>query len=313
MRRALLWASTHPVLAERLPRRAFMRRAVRRFMPGEAAADALREGGRLHADGVPTLVTCLGENVASAVEARRVADRYRALGAAIRDQGLDMELSVKPSHLGLERGRAVAETLLVEVIRAARGVVWLDMEDSSTVDATLHLFRHAAEAAPGRVGICLQAYLHRTPDDLEALRPLAPHVRLVKGAYREPAGVALQRGSEVDRAYARLARRLLQARAAGACGRVGLGTHDAALVRSAAEHAATLALSAGTDWEVEMLYGIGVQAQRRLTRTGVPLRVLISYGTHWFPWYMRRLAERPANVGFVVRQLVSGAFSREAT
>lgn len=306
MRRTLLWASTHPLMAERLPRYGFMRRAVKRFMPGERAEDALREGARLEAAGIPTLVTCLGENVRTEAEARAVGGAYGTLARSIASRGLEMELSVKLTHLGLDLEPEFAAHQVLELVEDCTGVVWLDMEDSSYVDATLEVFRQCARAAPGRVGLCLQAYLHRTPGDLDALEEFAPHIRLVKGAYREPPAVAMPRKADVDRAYASLSRRLLELRAAGRAGRVGVGTHDVRLVNDAAAVARRLGLGAG-DWEVEMLYGIGTAVQRRLAREGTPVRVLISYGSRWFPWYMRRLAERPANVGFVMRQLVAGA------
>lgn len=305
MRGALLWASTNPFLAHRLPRYRFMRRAVRRFMPGEEPVDALREGARLQRSGVPTLVTCLGENVDDEGSARAVGRSYGALADRIAEQWLDMELSVKLTHLGLDLDRELAVEQVLALTRRSAGVVWLDMEDSSYVDVTLDVYRRCAEAAPGRVGICLQAYLRRTPTDLTALLETTPHVRLVKGAYREPPEVAFPDKAEVDRAYAALARRLLSARAEGRCGRVGIGTHDGRLIEDAVSAAGELGLGRG-DWEVEMLYGIGLPVQARLTRASTPLRVLVSYGRHWFPWYMRRLAERPANVGFVVRQLVFG-------
>jgi len=302
LKSALLWASTSPTLSRRLPRYRFVQRAVRRFMPGESMEDALREGSALQDQGTPTLVTELGENVDSAEAARRVLDEYLALASAIAGRGLDMQLSVKPTHLGMDQGMALAVGQVVALAREARGTVWLDMESSPYVDPTLELFREARSQV-ANVGICLQAYLHRTEADYEALLPLKPDIRLVKGAYMEPPEVAMARKTDVDEAFRRLALRMLADRAGGAMGFAGIGTHDPRLVGAAAGEASRLGLAA-TDWEVEMLYGIGVQDQERLRRDGTPLRVLISYGAHWFPWYMRRLAERPANVGFVLKQMV---------
>ena len=301
MKSALLWASTNPTLARRLPRYRFVQRAVRRFMPGETMEDAFREGATLAEVGTPTLVTELGENVETVSQARDVVDEYLRIAEGVRSRDLDMELSVKLTHLGLDLGADKARAFLVEIARAAPGIVWVDMESSAYVDPTLDVFRGAREEVPN-VGLCLQAYLHRTEADYESLLPLTPDLRLVKGAYMEPPDVAMARKADVDEAYRKLSIRMLKDRRDGHMGRPGLGTHDDRLIREAERAAGELGLAQDA-WEVEMLYGIGTGTQARLRRSGTPLRVLISYGSHWFPWYMRRLAERPANVGFVLRQM----------
>jgi proline dehydrogenase len=301
IRRTLLWASTNRFMAGRFPRYGFVRRAVRRFMPGEEMEAALVEGARLGQTGIPSLVTELGENADSPEAARRVVDEYLELARCIRERGLDMELSVKPTHLGLDQGLEFTVRNVVEIVRAVPGIVWIDMEASGYVDATLDLFRCVAGEVEN-VGLCLQAYLHRTVDDYEALIDLAPAIRLVKGAYLEPPEVAMPDKRDVDAAYGRLAARMLEDRKAGRVGRPCLGTHDARLIAEARGVAARIGL-APEAWEVAMLYGIATGEQRRLVAAGVTTRVLISYGTHWWPWYVRRLAERPANLGFVVRQM----------
>src|SRR2546429_320616 len=169
------------------------------------------------------------------------------------------------------------------------------------LDATLELFQ-AVRAAHTGLGVCLQAYLRRTPADLEALLPLAPAILLVKGAYNEAPDVALPKKRDVDAAYAVLAGQLLE-RAAQGEARAVFGTHDLGLIARLRDRALAVGAAPGA-YEVHMLYGIRAAEQRALQSEGVPVRVLISYGTHWFPWYMRRLAERPANVWFVVRNLV---------
>ncbi|MEQ9569427.1 MAG: proline dehydrogenase family protein, partial [Longimicrobiales bacterium] len=257
LRSTLLWASTNPFLAERLPRYGFVRRAVRRFMPGETADDALREAKRLNAGGVPTLVTCLGENVTTEAEARAVVDGYLRLAEQVRDVGLDIELSVKLTHLGLDQGVGLAARHLQELAAEAPGVIWVDMESSEYVDRTLDAWREA-RALRDNVGICLQAYLHRTERDFEELLDDTPHVRLVKGAYQEPATVAMAKKSEVDEAYRRLAVRMIRERHAGRMGRPAIATHDRRLVGEAQRAAFELGL-APDRWEVEMLYGIGVE------------------------------------------------------
>lgn len=302
LKNTLLWASTNPFMAERLPHYAFVQRAVRRFMPGERMEDALREADILGAEDVPSLVTELGENVATLADARRVVDEYLELAENITARDLDTEVSVKLTHLGLDQGLDVAVDHVVEIAAAAPGIVWVDMEASEYVDPTLEVFRAARERAEN-VGICLQAYLHRTMSDYRNLLPLEPAIRLVKGAYMESPEVAMPSKADVDEAYRALAELMLRDRAAGRMGRPCLGTHDATLITDARRAADEIELG-GSQWEVAMLYGIAVGDQRRLAATEVTLRVLISYGTHWWPWYVRRLAERPANLGFVVKQML---------
>jgi proline dehydrogenase len=180
--------------------------------------------------------------------------------------------------------------------------VVIDMESSRLTDATLALYERLLAAHPGS-GICLQAYLRRTPSDLQRLLPMGPFVRLVKGAYREPPDIAYQSDREVDASYVALATTMLQAIATGSTTGIGLGTHDIALIELVEAQARAVGLDR-TAFEVEMLYGIRLDQQRRLAREGYRVRDLISYGEAWYPWYMRRLAERPANVAFALRQVV---------
>ncbi|HSW30260.1 MAG TPA: proline dehydrogenase family protein [Longimicrobiales bacterium] len=304
LRTALLWASKNPFLANRLPTYGCVRRATARFMPGETLEDALREAARLKGEGVPTTFTLLGENVTTPAEADAVADHYLAVLEAVRARGLDTEVSVKPTQLGLDLGPTEARRRLERIVRACDpgSLVWVDMESSAYVDPTLELFRAVREDHEN-AGLCLQSYLYRTEKDLESLLPLRPAIRLVKGAYKEPPGIAFPKKSDVDRNFVRLAGTLLRARLEGRGGRPVVGTHDPRMIAEAGRLAHELGLAKDA-WEVAMLYGIKTAEQERLVRTGHSVRVLVAYGTHWFPWYMRRLAERPANVWFVVKQLV---------
>ncbi len=303
-RRLLLRASRSAWLARTLRRRAFFRRAVRRFLPGEHVGAALDTAAALARDGIGSVLTQLGEQVTNRDEAAAVRDQYLRLLDEIRSRDLPAEISIKLTHLGLDvNPKACLQDLLGLAARAAaaKSFLWIDMEESRYVDATLELFR-AVRAARPDVGVCLQAYLRRTPADLEGLLPLAPAIRVVKGAYNEPPDVAFPKKRDVDAAYAVLAGRLLERAAAGGA-RVVFGTHDLDLIERLRARALALGVTGG-GYEVHMLYGIRAAAQRALAQQGVPVRVLISYGTHWFPWYMRRLAERPANVWFVVRHLL---------
>lgn len=304
IRRGLLFLSRSPSARARLPRLPFAGRAVRRFMPGENLEAAIEAGRTLGSSDVGSVFTILGEDVSTEAEARAVVSDYLALIDAIRDRAIDGEISVKPTQLGLALGGALAGDCVGTLGEAAAraGIpMWLDMEGSDTVDSTLELYR-GLRALHDQAGLCLQAYLRRTAEDLESLLPLRPRIRLVKGAYAEPAAVAFSRKSEVDEAYLGLTSTLLTAAARGQATCI-LGTHDTRIIDEARREARALGVPP-RGLEVHMLYGIRVSEQARLTREGLPLKVLISYGSAWFPWYMRRLAERPANLWFVARSLI---------
>lgn len=303
LRATLLWASTNPLLAQKLPRYRFVQRATRRFMPGEELGDALTAAERLAKVGVSATTTLLGENLNSLEEADGVVRHYQGALREIGARGLDAEISVKPTQLGLDFGVDEARKRLAQLAESTSSLVWMDMEGSEHVDATLDIFR-SVKQEQGNVGLCLQSYLHRTADDLEALLPLDPAIRLVKGAYNEPADVAFPKKSDVDRSFVTLTQTLLRARLNGGQGRPVFGTHDPKMIGEANRIAYELGLDKDK-YEFAMLFGIQRAEQERLARTGHEVRVLVSYGAAWFPWYMRRLAERPANLWFVAKQLVS--------
>ena len=307
MRRIFLWAARNRWLKERLPRLPFMNRAVRRFMPGETLEDALAAARPLQAAGIGTLYTRLGENLERVEEADEVAAHYLHVIEQIVAAGISGEISVKPTQLGLDHDADVCLAHLVRIAEraaAAGSYLWIDMEGSAYTDVTIDLYERLRAAQP-KTGICLQAYLRRTAADIERLRPLDPAIRLVKGAYAEPEAIAWQSKHDVDTSYVALGVAMLDAKRAGRTVRIGLGTHDVRLVEQLATHASAIGLERAEAFEVQMLYGIRVDEQRRLAREGYAVRDLISYGEHWYPWYVRRLAERPANVWFVVRSLVS--------
>jgi len=302
LRQTLLWASTNPFLAERLPRYGFVKRATRRFMPGEQLEDAIAAAEDLRRSGIASTLTLLGENLRSEGEADEVADHYQRTLAAAGQHGLDAEISVKPTQLGLDFSVDRTRDRLAALVRAAKSVVWIDMESSKYVDPTLEIFRSLRQEN-ANVGVCLQAYLRRTNADLEALLPLDPSIRIVKGAYQEPATVAYAKKSEVDRAFVHITSRLLRATARGGTARPVIATHDPRMIAEANRMAVELGLAKGS-FEYALLFGIARGEQQRLARHGYRVRVLISYGSAWFPWYMRRLAERPANLWFVAKQIL---------
>ncbi|MDE3154429.1 MAG: proline dehydrogenase family protein [Acidobacteriota bacterium] len=303
-RRTLLALSTNAWLRDHATKTPFVRRAVSAFMPGEQLDDALQAARVQEARGVHTILTHLGENLTRLEEAEAVTQHYLEAFDRVKAAGLDAQISIKPTQLGLDLdAEACYRNLqrLVDHAEACGNVLWIDMESSPYVDPTIALFRRVRERS-SRIGLALQAYLYRTANDIEGLLPLGPAIRLVKGAYLEPPDVAFPRKADVDANYLKLCERLLgeDARQAGA--RLHIATHDPAIVgRLGAfitEHQVP-----ETVYEYAMLYGIQRPLQQRLVDGGRPLRVLISYGESWFPWYMRRLAERPANVWFVAKQV----------
>lgn len=306
MRGALLWASRNNWLRERASRYNFVRRSVSRFMPGETIADALAAARSLEEQGLSTVLTHLGENVSTEAESESVARHYLEVLEQARAAGLHSALSLKLTHLGLDLGHELCQARAEEIIRAAAhdSFVWIDMESSAYVDATLDVYRNLRRTY-SNVGICLQAYLYRTADDLASLLPMGPAIRLVKGAYLEPARVAFPRKEDVDKNYFALATKLLSKDAQSGGVRTVIATHDLNLIHCIESLARSENLT-GDDFQFQMLYGIQRTEQLRLARDGWRSGVLISYGTFWFPWYMRRLAERPANVGFVIRNLLGG-------
>lgn len=302
LRNSLLWASTNPFLAKRLPQYRFVQKATKRFMPGEEFSHATQEAQALQEMGIASTTTLLGENLRSLGEADAVVAHYQEDLRRIAELGLDMEISVKPTQIGLDFGVDEARDRLAQLAESTDSLVWVDMEGSEYVDRTLDIFRSVKESR-GNVGLCVQSYLRRTRADVEALLPLDAAIRIVKGAYNEPESLAFPDKSDVDRSFVELTLTLLRARLGGAQGRVVLGTHDPVMVTEAIRHAADLGLDRD-QYEFAMLFGIQRGEQERLARDGHKVRVLISYGSAWFPWYMRRLAERPANLWFVAKQLV---------
>ncbi|HSA57886.1 MAG TPA: proline dehydrogenase family protein [Gemmatimonadaceae bacterium] len=284
-------------------RRPFAKRAVKRFMPGEHLADALAAARTLAGDRVGTILTRLGETLTGESQADGVRDHYLDAYDQIRREGLPSVISVKPTQLGLDHSYEACREHLERLAQKAvetGSQLWIDMEDSSYVDRTLSLYRHVRSRYEP-VGLAIQAYLRRTPQDIESLLDLRPMIRLVKGAYAEPPHVAYPVKRDVDLQYVANGERLLEAAQRGQALPI-FGTHDMAIVRQLISRASALKLPNGR-YEIHMLYGIRATDQRSLAAEGHAVRCLISYGEQWFPWYMRRLAERPANVGFVMRSM----------
>jgi proline dehydrogenase len=272
-------------------------------MPGETIEEALDAAEAFRKPGIGILLTRLGENLTSLDQAREVADHYHRVMDMVRARGLDAEVSLKLTQIGLDLDIETTYGHLASLAaHAAEGnaTLWIDMESSAYVDRSLELYRRLKADHPN-AGICLQAYLRRTPADVHALLQLQPQIRLVKGAYDEPERIAFRRRDEVDAAYQSLSALMLPHAASGEL-RLGLGTHDTRLIDRIANQARGAGIPI-TAFEVQMLYGIRMDEQRRLASEGYVVRDLIAYGEAWYAWYMRRLAERPANVLFAIRQL----------
>jgi len=272
MRRSILLASQSRWLRERAPRYAFMRRTVTRFMPGENVDDALAAALTLAADGMGSVLTHLGENITDRGEAEEVTKHYLDVLARIGAAGLPTEVSVKLTQLGLDLDQEFCYTNLAALIAQtpADRTLWVDIEQSPYVDATLAIYWRARKAY-ANIGVCVQAYLYRT---------------------------------EKDENYFHLAQRLLSPEARKARVRAAIATHDRALIARLTEWAASQGIAKG-QLEFQMLYGIQRAEQLRLAREGFRCAVLISYGSFWFPWFMRRMAERPANALFLARNFFS--------
>ena len=303
-RNGLLWISENRKLRQALPKYKFIRRAVSRFMPGEQLDDALAAAERLRRQSISTVLTLLGENVTDELEAGHEVEHYVGMLRQINKRGLDTHVSVKLTHLGLDLNEELCVNNLLAIVaeaKALNNMVWIDMEQSQYVDRTIDVYKKVRKTY-SNVGLCLQSYLYRTEKDLEILLPHLPAIRFVKGAYKEPPSVAFRKKSDVDANFFKLTKTLLGHTRNGA--KLVAGTHDMDLVRATQQEAERMNLSR-TDYEFHLLYGIQANEQMRLARGGYSIRVLISYGSFWFPWYVRRLAERPANVWFVVRKMFS--------
>ncbi|HET8606038.1 MAG TPA: proline dehydrogenase family protein [Gaiellaceae bacterium] len=298
LRKAILAAADSPRV-QRLVRRHGMKLGAARFVAGETVDDAVPVLRALNEQGLKANTTLLGEGVRDEAEAAAVVAAYEALLDRIAAERLRANVALKLTHLGLEIGEELARANLERLLDRGQ-FIRIDMEQSAFVDATLRIYRGLREAGRDNVGAVLQAYLYRSEDDLAALAPLAPNLRIVKGAYLEPAAIAHPQKADVDAAYARL----VEASLAGG-GYTAIATHDERLIeralRFADEH------GVGRDrFELQMLYGVRPQLQLDLVRRGYTVLVATPYGPEWYPYLMRRLGERPANLLFFVRNLLKG-------
>ena len=275
-------------------------------MPGDTLDDALAAAVALRAQGIGVVFTELGENVSDMAEADAVRRHYTDALMRIAGSELNYDLSVKLTQLGLDINAELCFAnvrSLAEVAAASKARIWIDMEQHGYLDRTLTIYRRLLQEFQN-VGVCLQAYLYRTREDLESLLPLGGGLRLVKGAYREAPRIAFPKKRDVDANFVDLANRMLAAAGRPTAPQLVFGTHDRRILDTIARSAERTQVSRQA-FEFHLLFGIQRAEQSRLARDGYQVRVLVSYGEQWFAWYMRRLAERPANALFAARAIFS--------
>lgn len=310
MRPFFLWASNRHGFFRFVKDNTIARKFARRFVAGETVDDALAAIRSLNAGGISATLDLLGESVTSAPEAAATAATYETLLDRIASDGLDANVSVKLTALGQDISDAVCLENVTRVLERAKrygSFVRLDMEGTAYTQRTLDMFeQHLFPAFPENVGIVLQSYLRRTESDVERAVAIQCRVRLCKGAYREPPTLAYPDKSEVDRNYVRCMKHLMSE------GKYpGIATHDPALIAAAKRYATDAGIS--TDrFEFQMLYGVRRDLQDAIVREGFRMRVYVPFGEQWYPYLMRRLAERPANVWFMAGSVLRETFSRPA-
>ncbi len=307
LREVLLYLSTRRQLGQAMDRLALTRRLVRRFVAGTTADEAFAVIGRMQTAGLLSAITYLGENARTEAEARRAADVYLDLLDEIKRRNLHCVPSLKLTHLGLDLSEALCRENLERVLdrsQAARELCWIDMESSAYTGRTLALYESVRPRYPNAACV-IQAYLRRSEDDIRRLLRVGATVRLCKGAYREPPQLAFPTKREVDESYARLMDLLLSSKALAAGAYPAFATHDERLIGRASRRAGDLRIPP-EKFEIQMLYGIRHDLHAQIRAQGLRLRVLVPFGEEWYGYFVRRLAERPANLLFFLKHLFRG-------
>ena len=304
-RNVLLWASKNEWMKRHIPNIKFVQKALKRFMPGETPTDAIDAARTLFKHNILTTFTHLGENINDLKEAELSTQHYIDLIERINNEKSDIEISLKLTQIGFDLSYQKTLELFKKISQKCKDYnnnIFIDIEDSTYVDKTINFYKDIKQYYDN-VGLCLQSYLFRTMDDVKALIDINPWIRLVKGAYNEPDTIAFKKKKDVDENYFGISTYLVEQMQKKDI-RIAFATHDLKLQEQIKNEAKKYGLS-NEKVEFQMLYGIKEREQIRLASQGYNVRTLISYGKLWYPWYMRRLAERPANVGFVLKNIFS--------
>jgi len=299
-RGVILAATTNPGVS-RFVRSYGMRMGAARFVAGETIDEAVLSLRKLNEQGLVTNTTLLGEGVRDQATAMAVVEKYEKILDRIAAEKLQTNIALKLTHLGLDISEELASRNLTRLVEHAQGLgnfIRIDMEESARVDATLRIYRQMRAEGHENVGTVLQAYLYRTERDLDDLLPLKPNLRLVKGAYLEPQNIAYPQKADVDRNYLRLAERMLSGD-----GYTAIATHDEQIIDYVVNYTHSLGIERDR-FEFQMLYGIRPQLQLELVKQGYKVLVATPFGHEWYFYLMRRLAERPANAFFLLRNLI---------
>ena len=302
LRDFVTWLSTKPWVTRPIGMTGMRMGFARRFIAGETLEEALAIAAELNGRGMLVILNQLGENVKEVKEAEAAYASYHRILEELSKRRIQGNITIKPTQLGLDFAPALCRDLaqrLAQDAEALGNFVEIDMEHSEVSEATVELFETLRRSHPN-VGLAVQSYLHRTEHDLDRLRPLHPKIRLVKGAYHEPQEVAFPEKRQVDENYRKLMRILFSDGFYPA-----IATHDEAMLALAVDLARERGLPP-EGWEVQMLLGVRRDLQERLVRQGFRMRVYVTFGTQWVPYFMRRIAERPANMGFVLKSILRG-------
>jgi proline dehydrogenase len=305
IRNFIFWLSTKRSVTNPIARRGMRYGFARRFVAGETLAEALAASQDLCEHGRTVSLNHLGENVSTESAARAVCRSYVQMTEEMHARQLSGNISIKLTQLGLDVSRELCGELALSIAKRAAELgrtIEMDMEGSAYTDATLEIFE-SVQRDSGNAGLAVQAYFHRTGNDLLRLAPLKPKIRLVKGAYREPKSIAFQSKADVDSNYKRLTTLLLEGAAQGTF-LPAIASHDPFMVEHAQREVARLNLGRG-QYEFQMIYGIRRDLQQHVRDAGHTLQVYVPFGTDWCPYFMRRLSERPANCWFVLRSLLA--------
>lgn len=308
LRHAFLYLSEQPALKDLALRFEFAENMARRFVAGETLDEAIEVVGELNQRGLLVTLDHLGEHVLSRQDAEGATETYIHIFGRIDQTGVDANVSLKLTQLGLDMGEDFALENLRRILEHARrcgNSVEVDMEGSAYTQRTLDIHCRLREAGFDNVGAVVQAYLYRTEADIERLIQYGSKIRLCKGAYDEPPAIAYARKSDVNRNYVRLTQLLFSPQAQERGVVPAIATHDGRMI-AAAREAARCNDVGPEEFEFQMLYGVRRQLQQRLADEGYRVRVYVPFGTEWYPYFMRRVAERPANVMFVARAIIKG-------